>query len=132
MSEATDERAGSVAAFDADAATGVVVGTAIPVVQYVLWQLVVDGPFTGSGVASLRAEMALFFAIGVVVPAGGIAALYEDSPLAGTVGTVTYLLVGLVVASTFGLPEWVLGAIPWVVVVLVIAAALGRYRADRE
>jgi hypothetical protein len=89
------------------AAVGLVGGTAIPVVQWVLWEWCIDGPLeVPAADGRLEAEMALFVAIGVAVPAGGVALLYRDDPLSGAVGAAATVAVSLVLPSLVAIPWW--------------------------
>lgn len=102
--------------------TGLVAGVALPLVQYAFWRFLptIAAPGGDPGIG-----MALFVAVGVVIPAGAIAALFEDSPTAGLTGTGTYPLAALAAAAVLPMPAWFLPGVVVTAVVFGVAVLLG-------
>jgi CBS-domain-containing membrane protein len=111
-------------------ATGVLGGAIVLFLQVVAWVSFTGGPIAVPTGGDPAAEMAVFVAVGVALPAGGVALLYDDAPPSGAAAAGTVLLGPPVVSLGFSLPPWQFEGLLGGAVILATAAVLERARGE--
>lgn len=112
------------------AAVGVVAGAIVLCLQYVAWSLFVGGPLSIPEVGSPAAEPAVFVAVGVALPAGAVALLFDDDARSGVATAATVLAGGPLVDAVFALPPWQFEGVLGAAVVLAVVVFLQRATGD--
>jgi hypothetical protein len=107
-------------------AAGVLGGGIVLFLQVVAWTSFTGGPIAVPTGGDPAAEMAVFVAVGVALPAGGVALLYDDAPPSGLAAAGTVLLGPPVVSLGFSLPPWQFEGLLGAAVILAAAAVLER------
>jgi hypothetical protein len=113
-------------------ATGVVGGSTLVFLQVWVWSLVAGAVRVPAGTEPPVAEMGVFLALGVAVPAGGVALLAGDGRETG-VAAGTTVVVGIPIARrAFETPPWLVPGLVLAVFVLAVVTVVERTTAGED